>query len=91
MSPPLSRNPPHTPCEAMRCSATLPAAAPRPGRCLTGGGGGGLGERGVTLSLAEKMKPRPKLVRSLGKISCAAACCGMLLPAHVGTYASVEN
>ena len=27
-----------------------------------------------------------KLVRSLGKISCAVACCGMLLPAHVGTY-----
>ena len=30
-----------------------------------------------------------KLVRSLGKISCAAACCGMLLPAHVGTYTSM--
>ena len=42
---------------------------------------------------------RGKLVRSLGKISCAAACCGtlrhaaaccgMLLPAHVGTYTSM--
>ena len=32
-----------------------------------------------------------KHVWSLGKISCAAACCGMLLPAHVGTYASVGN
>ena len=32
-----------------------------------------------------------KHVRSLGKISCAAARCGMLLPAHVGTYASVGN
>ena len=33
--------------------------------------------------------PATKLVRSLGKISCAAACCGMLLPAHVGTYTSM--
>ena len=32
-----------------------------------------------------------KHVRSLGKIFCAAACCSMLLPAHVGTYASVGN
>ena len=33
--------------------------------------------------------PATKLVRSLGKISCAAACCGMLRPAHVGTYTSM--
>ena len=46
---------------------------------------------GKTRSGPQVGKVATKLVRSLGKISCAAACCGMLQPALVGTYASVSS
>ena len=51
------------------------------------------GMAGAYLSSAggNRFRATLKHVWSLGKISRAAACCGMLLPAHVGTYASVGN